>query len=82
MRETGGNFQRGQIPNILHFDPYTTLTTKTRAKNMGNELSTTKKAKKTLRGGVEIRTRVGLCIVDRGTTLDLLEETIDYVTSS
>ena len=33
--ETGGNFQRGQIPNILHFDPNITLTTKTRANNMG-----------------------------------------------
>ena len=40
-----------------------------------------KKRKKNLRGGLEIRTRVGLCIVDRGTTLDLLEETKDYLTS-
>ena len=62
MRESGGNFQRGQIPDILHFDPNITLTTKTRAKHMGKELPTTiKKAKKkpkNLRGGIEIRTRV------------------------
>ena len=37
--ETGGNFQRGQIPNILHFDPNITLTTKTRANNMGKEFN-------------------------------------------
>ena len=70
MCETGGNFQRGQLPNILHFDPNITLTTKTRANNMGEELSTTKKRKKKTtkkqRGGLEIRTRV--CTVDRGTT--------------
>ena len=70
MCETGGNFQRGQIPNILHFDPNITLTTKTRAKNTGKELSTTTKAKKKptkkQRGGLEIRTRV--CMVDRVTT--------------
>ena len=47
---------------------------------MGKELSTTKKSEKNLRGWLEIRTRVGLCIVNRGTTLDLLEETIGYVT--
>ena len=39
-------FNVGRFLNLLHFDPNITLTTKTRAKNMGNELSTTKKAKK------------------------------------
>ena len=38
------------------------------------------KSEKNLRGGLEIRTRVGLCIVNRGTTLDLLEDSIDYLT--
>ena len=40
------NVGRADIPDILHFDPNITLTTKTRAKHMGKELPTTKKAKK------------------------------------